>query len=78
MNKLKDIQIRLRSDVPREREILEYLEKIGTRTGIPKQWLIAGYEKSLNNDAKEVVALNSESETKPKKPHSMSSFVSKG
>ncbi|GIU42818.1 hypothetical protein TUM4438_10260 [Shewanella sairae] len=76
MTKTRNIQIRLREDVPHERDILEYLDKYGTRSGLPKQWLIAGYENSVNGNTG---STKTESKCEPeKKPHAMSSFVAKG
>lgn len=70
----RNIQIKLRAEVPHELEILTHLEKYGTRSGLPKQWLIAGFEAAINVDKKnETVSTNTS-----KKTHAMSAFVAKG
>lgn len=44
--KTKKLQISLRYDVPRELELIKYLESLGDRTGEPKRLLIQGFEKA--------------------------------
>lgn len=75
MSQTKSIQIRLRVDVPLEKELLDYLAQYGTRSGLPKQWLLSGF-KSLKESGSVTPDI---CENKiEKKPHAMAAFVAKG
>lgn len=49
--KTRRVQILLRDDIPIHKAMIEHLERMGKRSSLPMEWLIAGYEAFYNGSA---------------------------
>lgn len=71
------VQIKLRSSVQLENDIIELLQSSGKRTGLPKQLLIAGYNALYGSEKKQITIKEKDNDVS-QKPHAFEAFAIKG
>lgn len=75
----KKLQIKLRDSVEIEKNIIQLIERSGSRSGLPKQLLIAGYNALYNSAiVKQENIKTPEHKTEKVEKHAFSGLVSKG